>query len=211
MKVKFKICGMKDHDNIMKVASFRPDFMGFIFYPKSPRYVGEGFVLPAEFPSTIGKVGVFVNETTDNILRVAAALKLQFIQLHGSESPQQCSEIRSHKYLIIKAFSVDNSFDFGSAKFYLGAVDFFLFDTKGQHYGGNARTFDWSVLDNYHDDVPFFLSGGLSPENVEKAIAISHPKLYALDVNSGIETEPGMKDIGKIKAVKDVIQITTEP
>jgi phosphoribosylanthranilate isomerase len=211
LDIKLKICGMRDHENIMKVASFRPDFMGFIFYAKSPRYVGEDFVLPSEFPSTIGKVGVFVNETTDNILRIAESLKLQFIQLHGSETPQQCNEIKSHNYQIIKAFSVDNSFDFGSTKFYLAAVDFFLFDTKGKYYGGNAQTFDWSVLDNYREDVPFFLSGGLSLENVQEAMAVNHPKLYALDVNSGIETRPGVKDIDKTKAVKDIIQITTEP
>lgn len=197
---------MREHENIMRVAALNPDMMGFIFYSKSPRYVGEDFELPTGFPTAIKKVGVFVNETTETILAKAASLKLDLIQLHGSETPQQCREIRSHNYQIIKAFSVDKSFDSRSAKFYLGAVDYLLFDTKGKYYGGNATAFDWSILAHYDLDIPFFLSGGLSPENVGTAISLEHPMLRVLDVNSGVEDAPALKNIDKITAIKNIIQ-----
>ena len=199
---------MRDHENIMKVAASSPDFMGFIFYSKSPRYVGESFSLPSDFPSSIAKVGVFVNESKEKILAIANRLKLDLLQLHGSETVQQCGELRSHNYQIIKAFSVDNSFDFGSAKFYLGAVDFFLFDTKGQYHGGNAKAFNWSLLKSYDLELPYFLSGGLTPENVKMAIELHDPRLFALDINSGVEISPAVKDIDKIRTVKNIINHT---
>jgi phosphoribosylanthranilate isomerase len=203
--IKLKVCGMRDHENIMNLASLRPDFMGFIFYPKSPRFVGFDFQLPLDFPTEVKRAGVFVNDNPSRVLEVADRYKLDFLQLHGGETVQQCHELRSHNYKIIKVFSVDNSFDFASAKFYLGAVDFFLFDTKGQHYGGNAKTFDWSILKKYDLDVPYFLSGGLTPENIPSALELNDPKLYALDINSGVEDSPALKNLDKIQAVKNII------
>jgi phosphoribosylanthranilate isomerase len=203
--LKLKVCGMRDHENIMRLAALRPDFMGFILYKNSPRYVGADFMLPSDFPASIKRVGVFVNESTDEILKVAARLKLDSIQLHGLETVKQCYELRSHNYKIIKALSLDNSFDFTSAKFYLAAVDFLLFDTKGVNPGGNGQAFDWAILKNYDLDIPYFLSGGLTVDNISSAIEINDPRLYALDINSGVEDSPALKNLNKIQAVKDII------
>jgi phosphoribosylanthranilate isomerase len=203
--LKLKVCGMRDHENIMRVAALRPEFMGFIFYQHSPRYVGGEFELPSDFPGDIKRVGVFVNERTEVILETAGRFKLDFIQLHGSEPVKQCHELRQHNYKIIKVFSIDNSFDFASTKFYLAAVDFFLFDTKGKYHGGNSQVFDWSILNKYDLAIPYFLSGGLSTENISSAIKINDPRLYALDINSGVEDSPAIKNPNKIQAVKDII------
>jgi phosphoribosylanthranilate isomerase len=202
-RIKLKICGMRDAQNIMDVAALSPDYMGFIFYPKSPRYVGEDFKIPQDFPTNIIRVGVFVNESTENILRHAAAHNLRFLQLHGEETVKQCLELKSHNYQIIKVFSIDDAFDFELTKFYSEAVDFLLFDTKGKYYGGNAETFRWRLLEKYHQQVPFFLSGGLSPENVSEIGELKNLNLAALDVNSGVEQSPAMKDLGKIQALKE--------
>jgi len=195
---------MRDHENIMNVAEVAPDFMGFIFYPLSPRYVGTDFTIPPDFPSDM-RVGVFVNESVESILFQAERHDLDFVQLHGSETVKECWEIKRHNIKIIKAFAIDTFFDFEVPKFYLDDVDYFLFDTKGKKPGGNAETFDWSLLDQYRDEKPYFLSGGISPENVAEAVSINDPRLVALDVNSGVELHPGVKDPGKIKRVKDVL------
>ncbi len=193
---------MRDRINIREVAALQPDFMGFIFYPKSPRFVGADFQLPADFRSTIKKVGVFVNASTEEMMLQAKRLKLDYLQLHGDESPQQCEELRKKGIAVIKVFSVDDDFDFSITKPYSQLVDFFLFDTKGKYYGGNARTFDWNVLQKYDQQIPFFLSGGISPYNVSGIKELQGMNLYAIDINSGVEVTPGMKDIEKIKDIK---------
>ena len=202
-RLKLKICGMRDSRNILEVAALSPDYMGFIFYPNSLRYVGEDFKIPAELPTNIIRVGIFVNESTDSILRHAEAHNLRFLQLHGSETVQQCLELKSRNYQIIKVFSVDDAFDFETTKFYSESTNFFLFDTKGKHYGGNAKTFRWRLLDKYDQRVPFFLSGGLSAENVNDVSDLKGMNLHALDVNSGVEKAPAMKDLNKIQALKE--------
>jgi phosphoribosylanthranilate isomerase len=179
--------------------------MGFIFYPKSPRFVGTDFKIPPEFPTNIIRVGVFVNESTDEMLSKADEHKLDFLQLHGEETVKQCEELNKHNLKIIKVLSVDERTDFELTKLYSAAVDFLLFDTKGKYYGGNAQTFRWQSLTQYDQQLPFFLSGGLSPENLEGAMALSSMNLHALDVNSGVEISPALKDINKIKAIKDII------
>lgn len=193
---------MRDADNILQVAALCPAYMGFIFYEKSPRFVGEGFVLPAGFPAEIKKVGVFVNATAETMLATAARVGLNALQLHGHESVEVCRQVRAAGLEVIKVFSVGDDFDFTSTGPYREAADYFLFDTKGKLYGGNAQTFDWSVLRRYDQQVPFFLSGGLTPANVGAALALEGLNLYALDVNSGVETAPGQKDIGLIQELK---------
>lgn len=202
-KMKLKICGMRDTENIMQVAALSPDYMGFIFYQKSPRFVGNDFKIPVQFPTNIIRVGVFVNESTANILKHTEAHNLGFLQLHGEESVKQCQELKRHNYQIIKVFSIDDAFDFEITKFYSESVDFFLFDTKGKYHGGNAKTFRWRHLDNYSQQVPFFLSGGLSPENVVDVSDLKGMNIHALDVNSGVESAPAMKDLVKIQALKE--------
>lgn len=203
MNVKLKICGMRDAANIASVAVLQPDYMGFIFYDKSPRYVGEDFKLP-RIDSGIRKVGVFVNEGTELILRKVEQYKLDFVQLHGAESVEQCAEL-SQKVDVIKAFSIDETFDFNALKPFENHVTYFLFDTKGRYFGGNAKTFDWNLLKKYNQKVPFFLSGGIAPENVSDVEVLKNLNIHAIDVNSGVEDAPGIKNITKIKTIKSVL------
>ena len=189
---------MKYPDNILEVGSLLPDYMGFIFWEKSARYF-DG-VIP-ELPKSIKKVGVFVNETIDVILVKAQKHDLQAIQLHGNESVELCNEVRENgnqvQIEIIKVFSVDDSFDFEVLKPFEAVCDYFLFDTKGKLPGGNGTTFDWKVLEKYPSSKPFFLSGGIGIEEMEavKEIAKTNLPLYAIDVNSKFEIEPGLKNI----------------
>ena len=199
---------MRDAENIRQVAALGPDFMGFIFYGPSPRYVGADFRVDEEVPANISRVGVFVNATTEEIKKQAGLVGFDHVQLHGNESVQQAATLTNAGFKVIKVFSVDDDFDFAVTKPYVHAVDYFLFDTKGKLFGGNARTFDWNVLQRYHQDVPFFLSGGISSENIRDITALEGMNLLALDINSGVEESPGLKNLTKVKAVfEDVKKI----
>lgn len=208
MKPGLKICGMRDAQNINDVAALNPDFMGFIFYEKSKRYVGKDFVIPTNFPSQIKRVGVFVNEATEVVLKKVEQHRLDFVQLHGGESVKECEQLKRNRVGIIKVFSVDNDFDFSTVDEFESCSDYFLFDTKSEGYGGSGKTFDWSMLENYSNHVPFFLSGGLSPENVSAALQVKSTALFALDVNSGVEISPGFKDVDKIRSIKTILDTT---
>lgn len=188
---------MKDPQNIVEVATLGPDFMGFIFYPQSPRYVGDNFSMPV-LPTDLMKVGVFVNDSVPTMIELARKTSLDYIQLHGYESVEKCELMKSAGYKIIKAFGIDETFDFKALSYYRSVIDYFLFDTKGKHYGGNAVTFDWTLLKRYEEEVPYFLSGGLSPENIEGIATLNDNRMFAIDVNSGVETAPGVKDTQKI-------------
>jgi len=204
-QIRLKICGMRDAENISGVNALSPQYMGFIFYRKSPRFVGDDFVMPA-ISHGIKKVGVFVNETTDAILNAAARHDLSLIQLHGHEPPAQCRDLKAKGLGVIKAFSVGDDFDWRVVEPYKTVADFFLFDTKGKYYGGNAQAFDWSLLRKYDQEIPFFLSGGLSPENIAGIIELKGMNLYALDVNSGVEDSPGVKNISRIASVLEKLK-----
>lgn len=198
--MKLKVCGMREADNIQEVSNLKPDFMGFIFYPESPRFVGENFTPRAT--KDVARVGVFVNETTESILTKVKVHQLNFVQLHGSETVEQCQELKRYNTLIIKAFSIGNEIDLSLLKTYQSAVDLFLFDTKGKYFGGNATKFNWQLLHEYNLNTPFFLSGGIGPDDIENIASLSHSMLYAIDVNSGVEISPGLKDVNKIKTIK---------
>ncbi len=200
-KIAVKICGMRDVENIRMAASFLPDYMGFIFYPESPRFVGVDFKVPEDLPKSIHRVGVFVNEPIISVLDRAKHAGLDSIQLHGNESAEDCSVLMAAGFSVIKVFSIDKHFDFSLTKPYVSSVHYFLFDTKGKYYGGNANTFDWDILKRYDQEVPFFLSGGISPENVESVRPLRDMNLYALDVNSGVEDLPGVKSADKLKSL----------
>jgi phosphoribosylanthranilate isomerase len=202
MKLRLKVCGMRDQENILSVASLSPDYMGFIFYSKSPRYVGEEFATPVAFPHSIKRVGVFVDENIDRLQEIVLRHDLDYVQLHGQESVELCKEMKLSGIGVIKVFSIDRDFDFAETLPFKPYVDFFLFDTKGKYRGGNAVAFDWKVLENYDQDVPFFLSGGISIENVQGIKSLSQMNLHALDVNSGVEVSAGLKDINKIERIK---------
>jgi phosphoribosylanthranilate isomerase len=199
--ISIKICGMREAENILKVASLGPQYLGFIFYPKSPRFVGHNFKLPDELDLSIKRVGVFVNEGSKTILEKQESMGLDFAQLHGGESPSQCAELKAAGLGVIKVFSIDDDFDFNDTKKYMDAADFFLFDTKGKYYGGNAVPFNWKVLERYDQTIPFFLSGGLSANNSATLGDILEMNLHALDLNSGVEISPGLKDIEKIRTI----------
>lgn len=200
---------MKYPDNILEVGSLLPDYMGFIFWDKSARYF-DG-VIP-QLPKSIKKVGVFVNETAEIILSKAQKYDLQAIQLHGQESVEFCQELKENlkqvQIKIIKVFSVDDSFDFEVLKPFETVCDYFLFDTKGKLPGGNGTTFDWKVLEKYPSSKPFFLSGGIGIEEMEAVNEISKTNLplYAIDVNSKFEIEPGLKNTEKLNSFKDNLE-----
>jgi phosphoribosylanthranilate isomerase len=201
--MKIKVCGMRDPMNIEAVAALRPDYMGFIFYPKSPRYIGE--TEKNLVPENVIKTGVFVNESAEKINELIDRYNFDAIQLHGNESPEFC-ELFMDKLTVIKAFGIDKDFDFAQLEPYEVSIDYFLFDTKTDKHGGSGQSFDWSLLDQYQMDIPFFLSGGLSLENLEEVKAIKHPQFYGVDLNSKFEIEPGLKDIDKLKKAFELLR-----
>ncbi|MDC0230525.1 phosphoribosylanthranilate isomerase [Aureispira] len=199
--MRIKVCGMRNEDNIIGLCQLPIDFIGFIFYPKSARYVNR--VPRAVIPSSIKKVGVFVNATMAEIAQKSSEFKLDYIQLHGDESEAFCQELKEKEYKLIKAFSVDDEFDFSITERYESSCDFFLLDTKGKSYGGNGIPFNWGILKKYQSDKKFFLSGGIDLNNIERIKKLNIPLLYAIDVNSKFETEPALKDLSKIKQLTD--------
>lgn len=204
--VRLKVCGMRDKSNILAVARLKPDYMGFIFYRKSKRFVGAGFTLPVDFPSDVQKVGVFVNEPVVNILEWVKKLPLDLVQLHGDEPPADCRELKTVGVKVIKVFSIGNEFDFGALDPYKKVVDYFMFDTKGPDYGGTGTRFDWKILEKYDQSIPFFLGGGLSSSNVERVSMLKGMNLHAVDVNSGVEVEPGLKDVAMVKQLMRTLE-----
>lgn len=201
-RLQWKVCGMRDGANIRLVAALSPDYMGFIFYRRSRRYVGDAFTLEEEFPASIRRVGVFVNELTGEIVRLANKHGLHFIQLHGDETIEQCDAIRSKGYGVIKAFGMSSKFNFEKLRSYANVIDYFLFDTKGNNYGGSGMTFDWRILRRYDLQKPFFLSGGITADNITGIDILEGLNLHAIDVNSGVESEAGLKDVSLIKELK---------
>ncbi|CCH56666.1 Phosphoribosylanthranilate isomerase [Fibrisoma limi BUZ 3] len=199
--MKIKVCGLRDAENIKEIAALSPDFVGFIFYDQSPRFVGEELdadVVKA-LPRSIRKVGVFVNASPDFILRNVKKYDLQYVQLHGTETPEYCRSLRNRGISLIKAFRVDESFNFSMLNNYKMQCDFFLFDAKGDQPGGNGVRFDWSLLNRYDNEKPFFISGGIGLDNLDQLTALKDMKLYGVDVNSQVETAPGVKDVEKVK------------
>lgn len=206
MKVKLKVCGMKLPSNVKEVAELGPDYMGFIFYAGSKRYPGRlAAEVTRELPESIKKTGVFVNETVEEIAVKIVKYRLDAVQLHGNETPEMVKLLKMilpAEVQLIKAFGIDASFDFSQLNAYASNVDFFLFDTKTPDHGGSGRRFEWELLQGYHLDKPYFLSGGVGLENVDDLLRINDRRLYAVDVNSRFELEPGLKDITKLKDFK---------
>ncbi|WP_343563539.1 phosphoribosylanthranilate isomerase [Sphingobacterium sp.] len=196
MAVKIKVCGMKHPDNIAAVTALDVQYIGFIFYEKSKRFVGDTGREYIKGVKGVAKVGVFVNASLTEICHKIDEFNLNAVQLHGDESPQFCEELKQHTAVtVIKAFGIDQDFDWSVLDAYVGAVDFFLFDTKSSSYGGTGMRFDWSLLQQYKLEYPYFLSGGLDADSVQDALQANDPRLYALDLNSKFEVEPGLKDI----------------
>lgn len=205
--IRLKVCGMRDAENIMAVAALQPDYMGFIFYDKSPRFVGADFLVPAGFPAAVKRVGVFVNAPTHEIISLVARHGLHFVQLHGNEPIVQIAALHAAGIKTFKVFSIDANFDFEVVKPFEEYADYFLFDTKGKFYGGNAQTFDWTLLEKYDQHVPFFLSGGLTVDNIGEIDELRRMNLHGLDFNSGVESGPALKDPEKVRKVIESISI----
>ncbi|MCE7044300.1 phosphoribosylanthranilate isomerase [Dyadobacter sp. CY312] len=208
--MKIKVCGMRQQGNIEELVTLRPNFIGFIFYEKSPRFAGEE--LNEEYiktiPNDIKKVGVFVNANPGYILDMVKKYNLQYAQLHGNEMPDICRSLRQKGVSIIKAFSIDENFNFAMLNNYKSVCDLFLFDTKGDQPGGNGMPFDWKLLSKYDNEKPFFLSGGIGLDNIDDIIALSKKlPIYGIDVNSKFEVEPGLKDIPKLEELFGLVRV----
>lgn len=199
--LKIKVCGLRDRENVIQVLALKPDYMGFIFYEKSARYVGhEDLAFLSELSGT-KKVAVFVNATEKEIDSVLTRYSFDAIQLHGNESPEFCESVRFKGVELIKAFGVDSDFDFNQLQAYRSTVDYFLFDTKTSLHGGSGKRFDWSVLDEYKEDIPYFLSGGIDTETFQSATSLKDERLYCIDVNSRFELAPGVKSIPLLETI----------
>jgi phosphoribosylanthranilate isomerase len=204
--MKIKVCGLKYPGNISEVAALEPDYVGFVCYAPSPRYAtGLNAEILDSLPEILSKTAVFVNEDAETVQKLIDNYNFDAIQLHGNESPEFC-EVFKDKVTVIKAFGIGEGFDFARLNQFADSIDYFLFDTKTDKHGGSGQTFDWSLLDNYKLDIPFFLSGGLSPENLAEVKAIKHPQFYGVDLNSRFETEPGLKDINKLKEAFELLR-----
>ena len=193
-----KVCGMRDAENIREIERLGIDMMGFIFWPKSSRYVSER---PAYLPTNCKRVGVFVDEDIEQVKHIADEYQLDMIQLHGSELPDYICGLRADvsSPAIIKAFNIATKEDFETTKPYEGIVDYFLFDTKGPSVGGNGAKFDWTVLADYVGETPFLLSGGIGPDDAACIRCFHHPQLAGIDLNSRFELAPGMKDVSALR------------
>ena len=205
--VKLKICGMKETENITEISALQPDYLGFIFWEKSKRNMTLDAI--PELPETIKKVGVFVDASIQEIAAKINQYQLDVIQLHGNESVIFCRNVKKLGVEVIKVFSMNSNFNFSLVKEYVLAVDYFLFDTKGKFPGGNGITFDWNVLENYHFNVSYFLSGGIGTTEIdgikEFLESPAANKCYGIDVNSRFEKKPGIKNIIKLQKFKKLL------
>lgn len=202
--VKLKVCGMRDAHNIRDVLTARPDYMGFIFYEKSPRFVGDQLNIPGEV-ATESRVGVFVNASLSDVLQCITHHQLGNVQLHGEETPGMCEQIRQRGVRVIKSFHLSDAADLHQTHVYESVVDYFLFDTPGKFYGGNAQSFDWSLLDQYHQRVPVFLAGGIGTHNIKLLLDQNRWNLHAIDVNSSAEISPAMKNERVVLSIRQSI------
>jgi phosphoribosylanthranilate isomerase len=197
-----KVCGLKHPANIRQAALIDIDWIGFIFYRKSPRFFSlDSKEVDCLTPATgrrPGRVGVFVNASTDEMIETARQYSLDYLQLHGAESPAVCQALGKRGYAVIKAFSVAAASDLAQTEEYAGKAAYFLFDTKSEGYGGSGKRFDWSLLSSYNGQTPFLLSGGITPGSLEDIRRLRRRRFGGIDLNSGFEREPGLKDMAKI-------------
>ncbi len=197
---------MREPENIRAVAALGPNYLGFIFYPPSPRFAGN--LLPEtvwELPHSILRVGVFVNETRQQIIRTAKRYRLDYVQLHGNETPEACCRL-NRTLPVIKSLAVRTETDLTEAQQYEDCCTTLLFDTKTELHGGSGCQFDWSILSAYTGKTPFLLSGGIGPNDVERLSVVRHPQLLGVDVNSLFESKPGYKECGLLQPFMEQIK-----
>ena len=217
--MKIKICGIKNLENLEQIVALKPDYLGFIFYPKSKRFMLNS-LHPSDLktiPNTIEKIGVFVNETVASVVNKIKSYQLNGVQLHGNETIEWLADFTAqlkdnsivNQVKIIKAFGVDEEFNFNELNDYKQYCSYFLFDTKTPNYGGSGRKFNWSVLKKYDNEVPLFLSGGLSVDDIETVFNMESLNIHAIDMNSQLEIEPGLKDISKVEEAISLTRVIT--
>ena len=218
MNLKLKICGMRDPENISEISALNPDYLGLIFFEGSPRNVSGEI---EEIEETIRKTGVFVNASEEIILEKVEIYSLSAVQLHGDETANFCENLKKQlsaagkNVELIKVFSINDAFDFKQLKAFEGVADLFLFDTKGKNRGGNGLMFNWEILLDYRSSTPFFLSGGIGPQEIEaikqfyEAFQKRQNKdlFYGIDVNSKFETAAGLKDTAALKLFREQLLI----
>lgn len=192
---------MKHPENLQAVAALQPDYLGFIFYDKSPRYMQETLQPESlqQLPASIKRVGVFVNATGEEILAQSLKWGLQAVQLHGDESPELCNHLQQKGLEVIKVFRVGAEFSLDTLLPFADVVNYFLFDTQGKQYGGNGQVFNWQLLKGYALKVPIILSGGVEVASLEQLSQLQHLPLHAVDVNSKFEDAPGLKNLNALK------------
>lgn len=213
-KAKLKICGMRKPANIAAVIELQPDYMGFLMYPGSKRFIAglDPSVVKA-IPGAIKTTGVFVDEEPEAVKAAVELYHFKAVQLHGKESPDYCRKLKvalaagnaGNPVEIVKAFGIDESFDFSILSAYENDVDYFLFDTQTAEHGGSGKSFNWRLLENYTLNKPYFLSGGIGPEHVQELQQISDSRFYAMDVNSRFELSPALKDIATLTQFKQLL------
>lgn len=221
-RMLIKVCGLREAENIRQICRLDIDWIGFIFYPRSPRYV-----LPMLTPDITGgtetliresvpgrrpgspaprRVGVFVDESAERMAEIAGTFRLDYLQLHGHETADECYALQKRGYSLIKAFSVGSAADLLPTQAYEGRVDYFLFDTLCTGYGGSGRRFDWDLLSGYTGRTPFLLSGGIGPDSLEALRSFRHPRLAGIDLNSAFESSPGRKKADKLAHFVDAFR-----
>lgn len=203
-----KVCGMRDADNIRQLDEAGiADWMGFIFFEKSSRNVTA---LPDYMPHNCKRVGVFVNEPIDSIIRKTRDFGFDIIQLHGNESPEYCNALKASLpdgIRFIKMIQIETLADINATTEYASIVDYFLFETKCSGYGGSGRQFDWEILQQYSGTTPFLITGGITADDADKVLSFQHPMFAGIDLNSKFETAPALKDIDLLKNfIKQIIQ-----
>ncbi|MBC7849664.1 MAG: phosphoribosylanthranilate isomerase [Chitinophagaceae bacterium] len=202
--MRIKVCGMTQPEQVTQLSEIGVSFAGFIFYPKSPRYVFKNMTTTQiRKENSINKVGVFVNSSVEEVLHMVDECRLHMVQLHGDESPKFCEKIADY-VSVVKAFRLsDNDSVEWMIRPYMEVCDMFMFDTMGVGYGGTGKKFDWSVLKHETIGKPFFLSGGIEPGDEENLRAFSlepvAKALFAVDINSKFEVSPGIKDMDKVR------------
>lgn len=191
----FKVCGLREANNIRAVEETGADWLGFIFYSKSPRFIDN---IPQYLPQQSKRVGVFVHPQFREVVEKVKQFELQAVQFHGIASPEMCQTFRERGLTVIRALPATNDFVAETAE-YTNKIDYFLFDTPTLNFGGSGKSFDWTLLQHYTGPTPFLISGGLSLQSVEALQHFHHPFLAGYDLNSGFETAPALKNVAALK------------
>jgi len=207
LDLQLKVCGMRNPGNIQDLVESQPHFIGLIFYKKSSRYVllEENRDTIKAIPPAIKRVGVFVNEPLENLFQLVNDYGLDYVQLHGGESREYCSQVKQKGIQVIKVFSIENQLPIEKLGEFEDLVSYFLFDTKTPLYGGSGQVFNWEILADYPSKVPYFLSGGIGVDELNNILLDKYPGLAVIDVNSKIEIKPGFKDIDKVNEMKQIM------